>query len=873
MKTRIHSNRNFIAFIVIILVILLTAGYFVLKNYTAKIENQLFDASSNSIEDTYSEAVLVFDELTTSRWKYLSQTSLYLKTINEGDEEALSTYVSQLQQIHSFTGFYLLNDSGSYITADGQTGYIDLGDSLFSLVDEHENIVTDGSLPGKENMFFYAVPTENGVYMDFSYCAVAFGYDKLGMKSIMDLSAYNGASDTYLVYPNGRVCITMGDVRYEIRNVLNTLKDAGVSDEVVNHIETGLSNGEKDTAIISLDGTNYYITYQTTKFSDWRIVGITPAGAVDRYVNDIRSSVTTMMVVLGAIIISMMGAMILYLSFRKLHSVNSLLAEREMIFNALSEHMDEIYILYNDETDRILYVSPNVERLIGVKMRDLYEEAATLTACVVEQDLWNNRSELKAMQPGQMRHREYHIVNKLTLETHPYIIDIYRSEDAHHPHTIVLALKDNSHEAAVREEISAAMENAKAANAAKSAFLSNMSHDIRTPMNAIIGFATLLEKNAENPEQVRNYIEKILSSSNHLLGLINDVLDISKIESGVSALRLEETRLADVVGQIEEMIRQQSDAKHQTFLVSSEIPAGEKIMADPLRLRQILQNLLSNAVKYTPDGGKIELAVLRLEDKEAFAHYQFIVADNGIGMSEDFQEKIFQPFSRETSSTVNKIQGTGLGMSITKNLVDMMGGFIKLESAQGKGTVFTVDISFRIAVPALDVAVADLGAKDELSKAASNDSACDSRYDSIEGLHILAAEDNALNAEILAEFLDMDGAICTMVHNGKEAVEAFEAASPGDYDLILMDVQMPVMNGYDATRAIRSSSKNPEGATIPIIAMTANAFNEDVQNALDAGMNAHLTKPLDMDKLHKTIRDIPQNVGGKWKTSFLKACT
>lgn len=865
MKTRIHSNRNFIAFIVIILVILLTAGYFVLKNYTAKIENQLFDASSNSIEDTYAEAVLVFDELTTSRWKYLSQTSLYLKTINEGDEEALSTYVSQLQQLHSFTGFYLLNDSGSYITADGQTGYIDLGDALFSLVDEHENIVTDGSLPGKENMFFYAVPAETATYMDFTYCAVAFGYDKQGMKSIMDLSAYNGASDTYLVYPNGRVCITMGDVRYEIRNVLSTLKDAGVSDEVVNHIETGLSNGEKDTAIISLDGTNYYITYQTTKFSDWRIVGITPAGAVDQYVNDIRSSVTTMMVVLGAIIISLMGAMILYLSFRKLHSVNSLLAEREMIFNALSEHMDEVYILYNDETDRILYVSPNVERLIGVKMRDLYEEAAALTACVVEQDLWNDRSELKAMQPGQMRHREYHIVNKLTRETHPYIIDIYRSEDAHHPHTIVLALKDNSHEAAVREEISAAMENAKAANAAKSAFLSNMSHDIRTPMNAIIGFATLLEKNAENPEQVRNYIDKILSSSNHLLGLINDVLDISKIESGVSALHLEETRLEDVVGQIEGMIRQQSDAKQQTFLVSSEIPAGEKIMADPLRLRQILQNLLSNAIKYTPDGGKIELAVLRLEDKEAFAHYQFIVADNGIGMSEDFQEKIFQPFSRETSSTVNKIQGTGLGMSITKNLVDMMGGFIRLESAQGKGSVFTVDITFRIVEPAvdtaLDVAVAHPDAKDELSKAASNDSACDSRYDSIEGLHILAAEDNALNAEILAEFLDMDGAICTMVHDGKEAVEAFEAASPGEYDLILMDVQMPVMNGYDATRAIRSSSINPEGATIPIIAMTANAFNEDIQNALDAGMNAHLTKPLDMDKLRKTIRDIPQNGG------------
>ena len=528
-----------------------------------------------------------------------------------------------------------------------------------------------------------------------------------------------------------------------------------------------------------------------------------------------------------------------------------------------------------------------------------------------------------------------------------------------------------------KETAEQAFQIAEEANRAKSSFLSNMSHDIRTPMNAIVGFAALLARDVGNPDKVREYTKKITSSSQHLLGLINDILDISKIEAGKTTLNLSDENIVDLIEGIDGIIRPQMKAKGHNFEVFNKGLRHEHVVMDKLRLNQILLNLLSNAVKYTPDGGYVTFTVQELPQlTKQLAHFRFIVADNGYGMTKEYMQKIFQAFTREEDSVTNKIQGTGLGMAITKNLLDLMGGSITVESEKGKGSTFTVDLELHISEQAMDqdfwkkngiariltvddeevicqnVQMAMEGTGVEVEYATEGrravemvkrsqqdgspynivlldwkmpglngvetarcirqevpgdipililtsydwpeieDEAREAGVDAflpkpffltsfrqkvesvmgrepepdqgdhqgiLQGMHILVAEDNEINAEILKELLDMAGASCDIVENGKLVVEAFENSGPGQYQLILMDVQMPVMNGYEATRAIRGLG-HPLALTMPIIAMTANAFAEDVRDALEAGMNAHVAKPIDMAVLEQTVRAVMGNL-------------
>ena len=524
----------------------------------------------------------------------------------------------------------------------------------------------------------------------------------------------------------------------------------------------------------------------------------------------------------------------------------------------------------------------------------------------------------------------------------------------------------------MNRQLQQALDAARSANEAKSNFLSNMSHDIRTPMNAIVGFSLLLEKDADDGEKVREYTRKITASSHHLLSLINDVLDMSKIESGKTSLNVDRFSLPALLEELSIILMPQAKAKEQSFTIHVQGAPPEQIVGDKLRLNQILINLLSNAIKYTPQGGTIEFFVSELpQPAPQYVKLRFTVRDNGIGMSEDFQKHVFDPFSREISSVTNKIQGTGLGMAITKNLVDLMGGIIQVQSQPGQGSTFTVELSFvqpeqeptdawfrqkitrmlvaddeeqicldvqemmrdtgvavsyvtegAAAVEAAvqahrrgedfhvilldwkmpgmngvdtareirrqigqDVPILVLTSYDwaEIEKearqaginafmpkpffvstfwqtiqplfgdqTAPDGSAPAPAEGALDGLLLLVAEDNELNAEILTELLDMEGARCELATNGRQAVEMFEQAEPGHYDLILMDVQMPVMNGYEATRAIRAGS-HPEAKTIPIVAMTANTFAEDVRDAMEAGMDGHLAKPVDMDAVRELV--------------------
>lgn len=391
-----------------------------------------------------------------------------------------------------------------------------------------------------------------------------------------------------------------------------------------------------------------------------------------------------------------------------------------------------------------------------------------------------------------------------------------------------------------QRELRAALQQAESASSAKTTFLSNVSHDIRTPMNAIVGLASLMENDLQNPGKLQGYIDKLKTASRHLLNLINEILDMSKIESGKATLNIQPFRMAEQIAQVDSVIRQQAVLRDQQFTVQVHDLLHENVEGDATRLRQVLLNILSNAVKYTGHGGSISLNVEEILRSGHYARYKFTVTDNGIGMSEAFQKHIYESFSRAENSVTNKVQGTGLGMAITKNIVDMMGGVITLQSQLGKGTRFEVVLDFKICEETVQAAPA-------VCPAPAQDSP------SLHGMRFLCAEDNEINAEILQSLLEMQGASCTICRDGVEVVEKFRTVAPGEYDAILMDVQMPGMDGYEATRTIRSGA-NPLGRTIPIIAMTANAFAEDVKKSLDVGMNAHLSKPVDLNALEQTLQ-------------------
>lgn len=520
------------------------------------------------------------------------------------------------------------------------------------------------------------------------------------------------------------------------------------------------------------------------------------------------------------------------------------------------------------------------------------------------------------------------------------------------------------------QQLAEALQAAQIASNSKTMFLSNMSHDIRTPMNAVLGFTTLLAKDAENPDKVKEYTKKIMASGQHLLSLINDILDVSKIESGKVVLTVEEFTLNDLVSSVDAIIRPMAKARDQKFHVEVAGIKHEYLLGDETRINQILINLLSNAVKYTPEGGNIWFRIIGLKQRSSqFEHIRIEVEDDGYGMTPEYLKTIFDAFTRAENSTTNKVQGTGLGMAITKNIVELMGGTIDVTSEIDKGSLFRVELEFRIpegqadkqfwkqcgisrilyvesdiqnieniqalmeetevcvdtaphaedavkivkesgedgyqiilldwddpgvdgvravekireamsrTVPVLFMTDHGVEAveealraektgvlpkpffvsalKEKIMEIQAQESGVNAEEtlesDSIEGLHFLAAEDNEINAEILTEILSMEGASCEITENGQLVVERFRNSSEGEFDAILMDVQMPVMNGYDATRAIRALERE-DAAQIPIIAMTANAFAEDEKEALAAGMNVHLAKPIDVSLLKQVIK-------------------
>lgn len=958
-------------FSIAIMVILLTTGIFY---HISQIRESLWDQTVSEIMEVTSQGGHAFEvyidkdlQILTKVAKVLSQRvsgdgTMIINTIDIFADEDICFKVVDLDHALLYTGESSMPENLDEETVKTFEEISDKG-----LREPYVDDYTGQRLIGAWQRFTFA---------DGSRGIVEVGRSVSVVEDEFMLSFYGNAGSSHIVNEKGDVliCSQHKGGGHDINNILEALLLAGNTEEEVQDVRLSMDREEEGVSRFFFRGEKHMFAYTpVTGSNGWYVLVVIPDSVIMKNANEIlKSSQTFLFFFTGVFVFAGLFIYMGQRSHRRLMEKEGDLQYREKLFSILANNTNDVFLMFRVDNYVIEYISPNVERVLGIPLEKAGADIRMLDDFQIGgRDEMNRR--IKELEKNGSVTFEGEWIHQKSGEHRWFMGTIYITS-VNDSERYVAVLSDRTQERQNQQTLTEALEIAKAANESKSVFLSNMSHDIRTPMNAIVGFSALLQRDAHNPDKVQEYTRKISSSSQHLLGLINDVLDMSKIESGKTTLNISEISLAEIVEELMSMMQPQARAKQQDFKIYVRDMINEDVLGDRLRLNQILINIISNALKYTPENGKVEMTVSQLPQRtKNFALFRFVISDNGIGMSPEYLETIFQPFSRETTSKTLGIQGTGLGMAITKNLVDLMGGTINVESELDKGSTFTLDLELRIreeevdpdfwkkhgvtkllvvddeedickgiryvmadtgvqieyapgGIPAVDMAqkaqdegygfdlvlidwqmpdingietsrrirkivpsdvpimilsAYDLSEVEEAGIEAGIDGFMPKPFflsnfrnlvgnlktrntvkedsgetdDILSGKNILAAEDIELNVEILMELLKMAGAECDWAKNGEEAVEKFEQSEPGYYDLILMDVQMPVMNGYDATKAIRRSS-HPEAGTIPIIAMTANAFSEDVKDALDAGMNAHVAKPIDMEQLKAAVREL-----------------
>ena len=832
-------------------------------------------------------------------------------------------------------------------------------------------------LPGKPQMLVFICPEIQGSYRNFDYDAIAIAYYNDAVLKALDNSAFQGSASNYVVYSDGRVVIDNSvNATESVYNFIAVLRDhSDLSEKQILALSEAFEQGSRGNMKVKLGNTSYYLVYEGTAVQSWTMLGLVPVKVVNANLDKLWFR--TVQIVTG--IALCLAVTVILLLLRKSHDTlrrkNTEILYRDELFQKLSLNVDDVFLMLDTKTSKVDYVSPNIERLLGVSEGEVRQNIHVLDKLRTKNAPKNGKVCLDGLRSGGQREWDFEYLHQQTGEQRWFHI-IAMGSEVEGRAKYILVMSDRTADKQVNQALSDAVAAAETANRAKSTFLSNMSHDIRTPMNAIIGFTTLAVSNIDDKERVKDYLAKTLASSKHLLSLINDVLDMSRIESGKLHLEEVEVNLSDVLHDLKTIVSGQIYAKQLELYMDAIDVTDEDVYCDKTRLNQVLLNLLSNAIKFTPAGGTVSVRIRQLAGKvRGCGQYEFRIKDNGIGMSPEFAQKIFEPFERERTSTVSRIQGTGLGMAITKNIVDMMGGTIGVQTEQGKGTEFIIRVPLRpqaehrpvekiTELEGLKALVVDddfntcdsvtkmlvkvgmraewtLSGKEAVLRARQSSEMSDAyrayiidwRLPDMNGIevtrqirslnddtpiiiltaydwsdieveakaagvtafcskpmfmsdlretlmsalgqkqtdaeqellpeknadfkdkHILLVEDNELNREIAQEILREYGFRVDTAENGAVAVEKVSAAAPGSYDLILMDVQMPVMDGYTATRTIRALD-DPARAKLPILAMTANAFDEDRRNALESGMDGFLSKPIVIGDLVQELHKI-----------------
>ena len=936
--------------------------------YFRFVSKTVYEESVSHLTEVFHQSDNMMRELTDKNLTYLHIWGENLQDILSEDE--IRDYIKKAQEDTGFLEFFFLSADGDYKMATGETGYLGLQENMEEEIRQGNDVIANAAVPGKSQLLIFATPKAHGIYQGFEYDAIAIAYENSDIVDVLDISAFDGNAQSFMIHPDGRVVVDHSSEAWgNVYNFFGILREhSDMSEKEINALLEKFKAGRTDAMLLNLDERNYYLVYEKSDIQDWMFLGLVQADIVNASMNRLQRSTIFFVSAIVFCIAALFISLIIQKNRINLRRKDTEILYRDELFQKLSMNVDDVFLMLDAKTYQADYVSPNVEKLLGITVEQIHKDICILGKLYSEKQEDPEKNYLEEIQVQEQREWDFEYVHLKTGEKR-WFHNIAMGSEVNGKKKYILVMSDRTSDRKMNQALSEAVRAAETANKAKSTFLSNMSHDIRTPMNAIIGFTTLAVSNIDDKKRVRDYLGKILSSSNHLLSLINDILDMSRIESGKIHLEETEVSLSDVLHDLKTIISGQIHAKQLELYMDAMDVTNEDVYCDKTRLNQVLLNLLSNAVKFTPAGGTVSVRIRQYPGTVKGSElYEIRVKDNGIGMSQEFVQKIFSPFERERTSTVSRIQGTGLGMAITKNIVNMMGGTIEVLTEQGKGTEFIVRLPFRIQskhqriekiaeLEGLKALVVDddfntcdsvtkmlvkvgmrsewtLSGKEAVLRARQSMEMGDAfhayiidwrlpdmngievtrqirslgddtpiiiltAYDwsdievearaagvtafcakpmfmsdirdtlmtaigqkqaeaeaeilptagsDFRGKCILLVEDNELNSEIAAEILNEYGFLVDTAENGAEAVEKVKNSKPGNYDLVLMDVQMPVMNGYEATKQIRALD-NPALAGITILAMTANAFDEDKKKALECGMDGFLSKPIVIEEL------------------------
>ena len=942
--------------------------------YFGFVSKTIYEESVSHLTEVFHQSDNMLRELADKNLTYLHMWGENLQ--NAASEDEIRDCIKKAQEDAGFLEFYFLSADGNYKVVTGETGYLGLQENIEEEIRQGNDVIANAAVPGKSQLLVFATPKAHGIYQGFEYDAIAIAYENSDIVDVLDISAFDGNAQSFIVHPDGRVVVDHSSESWgNVYNFFGVLREnSDMSEKEVNELSEKFKEGRTDAMLVKLDGRNYYLVYEKSDIQDWVFLGLVQADIVNASMNSLQRST---MILVGMVVLCIAAffiTLIIQKSRASLRKKDTEILYRDELFQKLSMNVDDVFLMLDAKTYEADYVSPNVEKLLGFTVEQIRKDIHVLGKLHPWDSENTKKNYLEGIRISEQQEWDIEYVHQKTGERRWFHIVVMGSE-VNRKKKYILVMSDRTSDMNMNQALSEAVRAAETANRAKSTFLSNMSHDIRTPMNAIIGFTTLAVSNIDDKKRVRDYLGKILSSSNHLLSLINDILDMSRIESGKIHLEETEVSLSDVLHDLKTIISGQIHAKQLELYMDAMDVTNEDVYCDKTRLNQVLLNLLSNAVKFTPAGGTVSVRIRQCPGTQKGSElYEIRVKDNGIGMSQEFVKKIFSPFERERTSTVSRTQGTGLGMAITKNIVDMMGGTIEVHTEQGKGTEFIVRLPFRIQsehqriekiaeLEGLKALVVDddfntcdsvtkmlvrvgmrsewtLSGKEAVLRARQSmelgdafhayiidwrlpdmngievtrqirslgddtpiiiltaydwsdievearaagvtafcakpmfmsdirdtlmsaigqkqteteDTILPSADSDFRGRCILLVEDNELNSEIAVEILNEYGFLVDTAENGAEAVQKVRNSTSGSYDLVLMDVQMPIMNGYEATKQIRALD-DPALAGITIFAMTANAFDEDRKKALECGMDGFLSKPIVIEELISTLHD------------------
>ncbi len=624
-------------------------------HYFIFVSQTVYNESVSHLEEIYHQANQSLTVLVNRNWTSLHMWTDYLGDVD--DNEQVADYITKAKAEIGFTEFYFLNSKGEYMTTGGSKGYIDLENELTTLMVERKDTLISSVIPGKPQIILFASPVKKDVYEDFEYEAIAISFNNEDMVEALKISAFEGSSNSFVIHPNGRVIVDNVEEEHEnIYNFVALLKDySKIRNKTVDEIIDEFKAGARGAEIITIKNVDYYMVYEPAGFGDWVVVGLVPTDIVNASMNKLQAITVSLVTVIMVAVAILLIAVVISRNRQKLKEKDVEILYREELFDTLSVNVDDVFIMLNSDDYHVDYISPNIEKLVGISEKEARKDIHVIDNLVKDEKTVLILNELHEIKPGSQGEwdREY-IHQKSGNMRWFHVTALCRGIRGKRKY--ILVLSDRTRDKQINTALEEAVNAAQSANKAKSTFLSNMSHDIRTPMNAIIGFTTLASANTGNEEKMKEYLSKILSSSNHLLSLINDVLDMSRIESGKIHLEETEANLSDILHDIKTIISGQIHAKQMELYMDVMDVADEDVFCDKTRLNQVLLNLLSNAIKFTPTGGTVSVRIAQLKNtNKDKGFYEIRVKDTGIGMSDEFQKRIFDPFERERTSTVSKI--------------------------------------------------------------------------------------------------------------------------------------------------------------------------------------------------------------------------